>query len=73
MTTKQKILQEAIEALQVEFEKASQESTKALSKSCLNIDVLSEQSEAIGKMKGITACLDVLRDRWISALNEEDR
>lgn len=73
MTTKQKILKEAIEALQVEFDKASNESTKALAKPCFNIDVLSEQSQAIGKMKGISACLEVLRDRWISALNEEDR
>lgn len=74
MTTKQKILQEVIDAVSIQFVKARNETNDALNKEGrVTIDRVLEQSRSLGKMYGILDCLDLLRDLWISALNEEDK
>lgn len=70
---KQEILQEVIRTLEVELTKAHEESKKALSVTPLTIDSLCESSRAVGRTTGISDAIFIIRDLWISAINEEDK
>ena len=70
---KQKVLEEVMKSLQEEFNKASIRSGKHGQNEKMDIDELCEFCRATGKLSGISTALDVVRDLWVSAINEEDR
>lgn len=70
---KQEILQEVIRTLEVELTKAHEETKKALTVTPLTVDSLCESSKAVGRSKGIADAIFIIRDLWISAINEEDK
>ena len=70
---KQKVLEEVMKSLQKEFDSASIRSGKLGQNEKMDIDELCDFCRATGKLTGISTALDVVRDLWVSALNEDDR
>lgn len=69
---KQEVLEEVMELLHKEFDSACVRSGKLGQNEKMDIDGLCEFCRATGKVSGISAALDVVRELWASAINEED-
>ncbi len=70
---KQKVLEEVMNSLQEKFNLASIRCGKLGQDSNMDINRLCDFCRATGKLSGISEALDVVRELWVSAINEEDQ
>lgn len=73
MTTKQKTYDEVMKALYVEFNKANEEFAKITETEQTLLNRILDQRETLGKIKGISIALELLRNLWIDDINGEDK
>ena len=73
MTTRQKIFEELMNSLYLEFNKANEEFAKIDSIHQELYNKVMDQREVLGKMKGIGIALEILRKLWIDDINGEDK
>lgn len=73
MTTKQKTYDEVMKALYIEFNKANEEFSKIAETEQTLLNRILDQRETLGKIKGISIALELLRNLWIDDINGEDK